>query len=348
MKFSRMLAVGAAAALVGVSTLAIGGTASAADFYVDDTQFPPETSPYSPGWFTGGGSLGTLTSTTSGLVMDGTTGRIQILNGTTPATGLVSLVDTAEFTLTSGQAIFNIPVFSNATGPDSGYTTLIAVNPGQLGLASTSPNAWQTTFDITDSVGTVVYAAGSTASLLEFQTALEDANAATDYEILAFGAFVPAAGAATVAKITWAGDTHWFLPTPTATVTPASLTIAAMGTTGVSGVFTGFIPGEAVTPFFASSGSGGPIPGSFTADTNGAVTVTYSQTGVTAGGYFLGVMGDVSGAESVGAFAVTANPAALAATGADFTPAIVAGGVLMMLGAGFVLAGRRRAAAHRK
>ncbi|MHA6694504.1 hypothetical protein [Homoserinimonas sp. A520] len=345
MKFSRMLAVGAATALVGVSTLAIGGTASAADFYVNDTQFPAETSPYSPGWFTGGGSTGTIDSTPSGLLVDGTTGLYQILNGTTPTTDILGLVNGAEMTMASGNAIFQIPVFYDhdqnpATNPR--FTTLRPDGFNQAGIDGAN---WVSSWNIVSADGTtVVVPADTSTPLTTIVTALQ-----ANYEILAFGAYVNAGTTATIVSITWAGNTHWFLPAaPTAAITPASLTIAAMGTTGVSGVFTGFIPGEAVEGGFGNGGSGGAIPGSFTADANGSVTIPYSEASLVAGTYFLGAFGLSSGVSTSGSFAVTANPATLAATGTDFTPAIAGGGVMLLLGTGLVLAGRRRAAAHRR
>ncbi|MHA6667918.1 LPXTG cell wall anchor domain-containing protein [Homoserinimonas sp. A447] len=332
MKFSRMLAVGAAAALVGVSTLAIGGSASAADLYVDDSEFGVEGASYPAGWFIGAGSTGTVTSGVNGLTI---TGNTQILNGTTPTTDLGALVDGADFGVVSGNANFQIPLFTDGVA-DTGFTTLRPDNFGPVGL---NPLAGWTT---SGAVGS--FAAGTSHTIPEYVAEL--AALGDDYEILAFGLIAPAG--AVVSHVTWAGDTHWFLPAPTAAVTPASLTIAAMGTTGVSGVFTGFIPGESVSGTFSNGGSGGAIPGSFTADANGSVTVAYSEASLVAGTYYLGARGLSSGVMTSGSFAVTANPATLAATGTDFTPAIAAGGVMLLLGAGLVLAGRRRAAAHRR
>ena len=337
--------MGAAAAFVGVSTLAIGGSATAADFYVLDSDFVAETSPYPAGWFVGGGSTGTKDSTVSGLEL---VGPYQILNGTTPTTGLVDLVAGAEFGVVSGEAAFPIPLFADGVG-NTGYTTLVPEVPGDLGLHSTAPGSWRTTqaiaADSTNGNGTA-YAAGTWATLPEFEAAL-----GTDLEILAFGAYLPLTKSAVVSHITWAGNTHWFLPAPTATITPVSLTVDQMGKTGVSGVFTGFVPGEAVTAGFADGGSGGPLPGSYTADANGSVTVTHSAASLTPGTYTLSTFAEGSGVSVFGSFAVVANPAVvvadpavLAATGAEVTPFVIAGSLLLLTGAGLgAVAIRRRA-----
>ena len=341
--------MGAAAALVGVSTLAIGGSATAADFYVDDSDFGVEGTSYPPGWFVGGGSTGTMESTLSGLELDGVSGKIQILHGTTPTTGLVSLVNDAQFRVSSGAAYFQIPLFGNAVaaGADTNYTTLYPVDSGQPGLDSTSADAWVTTGPIMDTDGTTeLYAADATASLTEFQTAL-----GANYEILAFGALVHSGAptaTAVVSQITWAGNTHWFLPAPTAMITPASLTVDQMGNTGVSGVFTGFVPGENVIAAFSDGNSGNALPGSYTADVNGSVTVTHSAASLAPGTYFLSTFADDSGSgvSVFGSFAVVANQ--LAATGAEVTPFVVAGSVLLLAGAGLgAVAIRRRATAAR-
>jgi hypothetical protein len=347
MKLTRILATGAAAALVGVSTLAIGGSAAADDFYVDDADFVAEVSPYPNQWFTGNVTTpGTMTSTASGLSF---TGDFQILNGDTPTTGLVGLVADAQFNVVSGEMAFQIPIFANGTD-DSGYTTLVPVDPGNAGLHR-ADDGWTSTNDILADDGITILIEGGNSQIGPYYS-LQDIESALDsltepYEILAFGAFLPATTSAVVSHITWAGDTHWFLPAPTATVTPASLTIDEMEATGVSGVFTGYLPGETVEGYLATSGGGGPIPGTFTADANGSVTVTHSVAGLTAGTYFLGAIGNSSSVSTSGSFAVTANPAELADTGADFTPQIVTGSALMLVGAAFVVAARRRAITKR-
>ena len=324
MKLSRILAMGAAAAFVGVSTLAIGGSASAADYYVDDSELTAtETTSYPEGWFQGtvapGGSF---ESTVSGLDVNG---QIQILNGTPAATDLLT-VD-AGITLASGAASFQIPVFTDGSG--GGYTTLYA---DAAGIAA---DLWFTS----TAFGT--FAANDSATLAEFVAQMDPG-----YEILAFGFHVIAGDSAEVVSLTWAGNTHWFLPAPTATITPASLTVDQMGDTGVSGVFTGFVPGEVVTAGVGSEQSGETLPGSYTADANGSVTITHSAASQTPRTYTFGAHAAGSGVSAAGSFAVVANPAVLAATGAEVTPFVIAGSLLLLAGAGLgAVAIRRRAIA---
>ena len=332
--------MGAAAALVGVSTLAIGGSATATDFYVLDSDFGVEGTSYPPGWFKGNvTSPGTMESTVSGLSL---TGPFQILNGTTPTTGLVSLVDGAELGVVSGEIAFQIPIFARGTA-NTDYTTLVPVDPGNAGLHRVG--GWQTTNDVFADDGTTILL--DDAAFYTMQEIEDALNTLTDkYEILAFGAYLPLTKSAVVSHITWAGNIHWFLPAPTATITPASLTVDQMDKTGVSGVFTGFVPGETVTAGFGNGQSGGPLPGSYTADVNGSVTVTHSDASLAPGTYTLSTFGEDSGVAVWGSFAVVANQ--LAATGAEVTPFVVAGSVLLLAGAGLgAVAIRRRATAAR-
>lgn len=309
MKLSRIIATGAVAALVGVSTIAIGGAAVAADSYTNDTQFPAETSPYSAGWFTGGGSTGAIDSTISGLSL---TGPFQILNGTTPTTGLVSLVAGAEIGVVSGDIAFQIPIFARGTANTS-YTTLVPVDPGNAGLHRTdAAGGWTTTYDVLADDGTTILLDNAAFyTLQEIETALD--TLADPYEILAFGAYLPATLSAVVSHITWAGNTHWFLPAPTATITPTSITVADVSNTakGVTGVFTGFVPNEPITIFLSTGNSGGPID-TAAADANGTVTYRYvpSAADAAVGTYFLGAIGDNSDVNVSDTFSVIANSAA--------------------------------------
>src|SRR5690606_5414982 len=123
LKLSRVVATGAAAALVAGSTLLVGGTAAAADFWVEADDFGVEGTSYPEGWFIGDGTLGTISSGVSGLTMDGTDGLVQILNGT-PGTGTLSeLVGSAALLSIGPDAVsFQIPMFQNFDGADTNYT----------------------------------------------------------------------------------------------------------------------------------------------------------------------------------------------------------------------------------
>src|SRR5690554_4517622 len=164
MKLARPIAIGAATLVVAGSSLLVGASASAADYYASADDFVAEVSPYPAQWFIGGGSTGTLADTLSGLNLNGTTGRIQILNGTAATTtDLGDLVAGADFALVSGNANFQIPLFTDGAA-DTGYTTLRPDNFGPVGL---NPLAGWTT---SGAFGT--FAAGSSHTIPEYEAEL--------------------------------------------------------------------------------------------------------------------------------------------------------------------------------
>lgn len=347
MKLSRILATGAAAALVGVSTFAVGGTATAADFYVlaDDVGFVADGDAYLDSWFSGdvAGVEGTELSTASGLELTVGAGGYQLLNGAVGDTtaGLETLAAGASFTMSAGTAKFQVPAFYMDDADADATIEFTTLRPAD---SNTLSGDWMSSSDIMDPADDAVtlFAADTAAPLADLLDAMPD------YEILAFGIF--ADSDATVASITWNGNTHFFTAEPvigtgTATITPASLTVADFSNPakGVTGVFTGFQPNEAVTIGLGTGQSGSDV-GAATADADGVVTFKYVSPAAYAavGSYTLFAFGSVTAA---GSFEVTAN--VLPVTGADFTPAIVSGSLLVLLGAGVVLVGRRRAAAHR-
>lgn len=350
MKLSRIIATGAAATLVGATVMLGGTAASAEDFYVDAADFVEETAfpSYPAQWFLGDvtGGHGDISSTPAGLELDATSDAVQILNADTPSTGLLGLVAGADIRATGSSADllqlkFQIPVFGDPTSTtDKVFTTLYPAIAGPAGLDATAQ--WITSGAIPATGSTPAYAPSSAATLVDFEEALAAINPTTGYEVLAFGAFIAAGHAVAVSSISWAGNTHWFLPAPTAEVTPASLSVDEMGETGITGVFTGFVPGESVTASFATAGSGDVLPDSYTADGNGVVTVTYSAASLAPGAYSLGASGDDSGVSAFGALTVTAN--VLAAAGVEMVPAMIAGGALLLAGAGFTIVARRRKA----
>lgn len=335
MKLSRILATGAAAALVAGSTFLVGGTAAADDFYVYEDDFTAETNPYGTGWFIGGGSTGTLSSGLSGLTLDGTTGLIQILHGTVPTQSLTELVEGMNVAIVgTGDAYFQIPMFQNFTGADSNFTTLRPADPdADLGDVATQ---WITSWAFGS------FAAGSSHTIAEYEAEL-DLSGGPAYEILAYGLYVNPGETATVASINFSDldtyDTTLFLPLPTATVVPASITLADFAATGVTGTFTGFIPGEEVSIGYGTGSSGSGIE-TVIADENGAVVYHWvadftQPVSITFGGFGL-----ESSARANAALEVTAN--VLPATGFDGTPIALGGAALLLAGFG-AIAIRRRA-----
>lgn len=276
MKISRVIATGAVLALIGGSSVLTTATATAAPVpttnYVKAADFGTEVSPYAKSWFKGNATPATTVSdSVSGLAVTG-----QILNGDTPATGLVNLVTVAKFHVVSGSAYFQVPVFANAT---TGYTTLRPELPGQ----PTTTGVWITSqaiaADSTNGNGTA-YAKGASATLTQFADAL-----GTDVSILAYGAFVNPGTTATISSITWDGVTSQFTPAPTATPATATSTIAQFAK-GITVKFTGFVPGDSVQPGIGAGQSGSQFGGPIVADAVGAVTVTFVKSDATVGGVY--------------------------------------------------------------
>jgi hypothetical protein len=108
-----------------------------------------------------------------------------------------------------------------------------------------------------------------------------------------------------------------FVPQPTGTATPSTVTVTAFQATGVAVHLTGFVPGETVDGGFASTGSGGPTGLSYTADANGNVDFVF-KTLVTPGTYTLSGFASVSGIVAFASVTViadgTAGPVATPAT----------------------------------
>lgn len=344
MKLSRTAAAGAGVILVGAMVVAGAGAAQADDFYIDATDIGVEGASYPDSWFIGNGAVGTHTFGPSGVTLASTSNSYLLLNGLTPSTGLVSLVDGASIDVVTGSTGFQIPVFfadDNDVDTNVEFTTLRSTVFAGNDVSSTG--TWITSQPIISPTGTVLYAAETTATLAQFETAI-----GAGYEVLAFGAGVGQGTSATIASITWAGNTHWFIPAPTATVTPATVTTGNSDTTTLSFTATGFVPGDDVELYLSSGNSGGPVgvPNQI-ADANGAVTFSYqSATELPVGTYTLGALSDDSSVNVGTTLTVTANaaaaPAALPTTGVEPAAALAGGGLLLAAGVAFVVVSARR------
>ncbi len=226
MKFSRIIASTGAVALVAASVLLGAGVAQAADYFVTADDFGVEGDSYPQGWFVG--DMGTQTggsikSTPDGLEI---TGPLQILNGTTPASGILTLVKDDLDLWHTGTATFQIPVYTG-TGA-TGFTTFRPASgtyPWNTGGNWITSQAWKT------------YDSGAIDTLENFAAAMDP-----DYTILAFGLFVDAGDTATVREIQWAGNTHFFLPEPTGVVNPEQMTLDELRENGVTVTFTNMPP----------------------------------------------------------------------------------------------------------
>jgi len=284
MKISRVIATGAAIALISGSALTVGAIARAAgNSYVTASQFVNETSPYPAGWFKGTvANPGTITTVPGGLSV---VGPFQILNGTpgaVPAGGLTELATNATLNVASGNADFQIPLFS---GPSqTGFSTLRPDNFNQAGL---NPLAGWTTSGAFHTFG-----AGSSHTLPQYDA--EAAASGVPLQLLAYGAFVNPGQTALISTISFNGDINHFTPVPTGVATPNSISVSDFTTAGkgISVTLTGFVPGESVEETFASGNSGGTNGVFHTVDGNGTVTFSYvGSAQTTPGAYSVGAQG---------------------------------------------------------
>ena len=355
MKLSRVLAATAGVALVGTSAFAFVAPASAADITAPAAPFPAETNPYAAGWFTGSGSIGASgTDAVYGLSLaspPGVNNTYQVLNGT-PITGdLTSLVEDARVYVTRGVATFQIPVFGEPGQTDQEFTTLRpadATVPGAPFIAASAP--WITS----GAIGT--YAAGSTATLAEFETAL---SAGVPYQILAFGAAVGNGQSGSISQIYFAGNTHLFRAGITGTQSATTVSRAQSVNPGITFNVTGLVPNEPIVISGSSANGSGIISqGDLFADATGNFRYTYTSSAAVPAD--LGVndfffFGEYSGFSITFAVTITEDVAVaavptraqLAATGTDLTGGVVAGGLLLLVGAGFAFVATRRRLGNR-
>lgn len=356
MKLHRILAAAGGVALIGASAFAFAAPANAADIVAPAAPFPAETAPYAAGWFTGAGSTGTSSSdAVYGLTIAALpipTSTYQVLNGT-PVTGdLTDLVDSARVYVTRGVATFQIPVFGEPGEADEQFTTLRPVGATVPGAPFFDQSAAWTT---SQQLG--AYAPGATATLAEFEAALDDG--AAGYEILGFGAAVGNGQTGSISQIMFAGNTHLFRAAPTGTQSATTVTQQQFDATGVTFTLSGFVPNERVITSGRSDFGAGIISEDGVADVNGNFTFTVkgSPDFVTEpGANFSAAFGGDSGFFIEFPFQITANPPAatpaatsaaprLAATGTDLTGGVIAAGVLLLAGSALgVVALRRRSA----
>jgi hypothetical protein len=351
LKLSRVLAASAGVALVGASTLAFVAPASAADIVAPAAPFPAEASPYAAAWFTGGGSVGTSSSDPQfGLNIAAgplVTDTYQVLNGTAVTGDLSDLANDASMYVTRGSATFQIPVFGEPGETNQQFTTLrpaVASTPGDAGFAFDAQ--WVTSQALPG------FAAGSSATLPEFEAVL--AGGVAGYQILGFGAAVGNGVSGSISSITFAGNTHLFRASAVGTYIPDTITVSELASTGISIDVSGFVPGEPVYIGLGTDQTGGPFNDlDYAADANGNLVTTITTTGFEPGDYTLYISGGFSGDVLSGDLTITADPAAvpapaavappvLAATGTDLSGGILAGGVLLLAGAGLALVATRR------
>jgi hypothetical protein len=316
-KQSRIFSVAVASAAVLGSVVAVSGTANAAfdpdtairvtttaQLGVEGTTYPAD------GWFRGntGAPAGTVTFDGAGL--NSTGGNVQVLNAfNAPASTLTDLVVDADF-VSLGDATFQVPIFANSTGTGTEFTTLRPVATGDEGFTPTSQ--WVTS----QALGT--YAAGAVATLAEFQAQIAAIDAAGDQAaaatILAYGFITPTPATSSVQAVAFGTESTWFIPEPTGTYQPATVTVTQARTTGITVDGAGFFPNEALEVYFVNEDaqSADPLDVTLTADAQGRIqaTVVIPADAVPAAGtYAITIGGLESGIILSGTVTVTADAA---------------------------------------
>ncbi len=341
MQISRIAAGGVGVALVAAMTL--GGaamTASADDFYVDS--LGEEGTSYPEGWFTG-----TITTPTEGTAEFSPygleiVGKMQILNGSPVATGLNQLANNTFFSYLGDAPTFQIPIFGNGA-TDQYFTTLRPAAPGY----QNSTTQWITSGAIrnADNSG-VAYAAGASATLDEFETAL-NAQIDVDFEILAYGYFWDNGQEGTLISSSYAGDTFWFYPQESVAVAPNPVSLTEYTTAGKGVTFT--VSAYPESPVYLEvvlpNGTVLPVGEAFT-DVNGVATVPFvGAAGSAAGAYTVNVYYGYEDEHNEVASASAAYTVALAATGSEgIDPALFIGASALLLAGAVLMIVRRRSA----
>ena len=319
MKQSRIFSVAVASAAVIGSVVAVSGTANAAfdpetaDRVTTNAQLGQEVpgTPYpATGWFQGAVTAPAGTVTFDGAGLNSAGGNVQLLNAyDAPASTLADLVVDADF-VSLGDATFQVPIFANSTGTGTEFTTLRPVATGDEGFTPTSQ--WVTS----QAFGT--YAAGAVATLAEFQDQIDAIDAAgdpaADATILAYGFITPSPLTSSVQAVAFGDESTWFIPAPTGTYQPATVTVTQARTTGITVDGAGFFPNEALAVYFVDENAQGadPLDVTLTADAQGRIqaTVAIPADAVPApGSYVITISGVESGIVLSGTVTVTADAA---------------------------------------
>jgi hypothetical protein len=317
-KQSRIFSVAVASAAVLGSVVAVSGTANAAfdpetaDRVTTNAQLGVEGDTYpTTGWFLGDVAAPAGTVTFDGAGLNSTGGNVQVLNAiTAQGSALTALVTDATF-VSDGAATFQVPLYVNATGANTEFTTLRPVATGDEGLDAAA--LWITS----RAFGT--YAAGAQATLAQFQAEINRLDAvpgttADNATILGYGFITPDTLTSSVQAVAFGDESTWFIPAPTGTYQPATVTVTQARTTGITVDGAGFFPGEALEVYFVDENAQGadPLDVTLTADAQGRIqaTVAIPADAVPApGSYVITISGVESGIILSGTVTVTADAA---------------------------------------
>ena len=322
MKLSRPLAVVSALALVAVSSLGLGGAATAATpgvTYVTDTAVAVSPADGTPGWSV---YVGTVTSGLSGLAATAAAHlRCTFASPTAAGSGvLTGLAASSAFTSDFPNSV--IAEFDYIQAAAASWQILFADVPGPT--AFTNPAA---TFRSTFAVGPIP--ANTSGTLAQFDAALASLPTAASVTGMEF--FDSTASDYSSAKIN--GTQYIFTPEPTFTA-PTTIAVSDYQTSpGVNIVTNGFVPGSGVDVGYSKLGGSYSLLATLTADLTGAIDFSHSDPTAIVGAYSLQFSSSVPNPQT---FDFTATAPVLAATGVPATIPLLIAAVLLF--AGLVLA----------
>jgi hypothetical protein len=338
MKLARITASGAGLALVAASVFVGAAAASAADFdVVLPNPVPAETGPYAAGWFAGTvtGTASVVAQTPAGVgITAGTSGYV-LLNGD-PANNpssisLTAALESAQVSSTGADAFFQIAVYGEPGATEQEFTSLRPIN------ADNTSGDWT----VSQGVPSLSLVAGTSYTKAVLIAAFD--GGPTKAKVLAFGVFVNAGTTSTVRGIDFGENTYFFAPRASVTVNPTSLTVADL-VKPVTITASGFAAGETVS-FGLGSATSGDVLGTAIAGENGTAVYSYTFVpGSPVGDYTFFARDEFMVFIGTASFSVVSN--VLPATGLDATGTLLAGGVLLLAGAGIALVTLRRKSAQ--
>ena len=324
MKLSRPLAVVSALALAAVSSLVLGGTATAATpgvTYVTVADIGVSAVPVdgTPGWTL---YAGTATSGLTGLAATaGAHPRYTFASPMAAGSGvLTGLAASSGFTSDFPNSVF--AEFDYIQAAAATWQILFADVPGPT--AFTNPAA---TFQSNFAVGPIP--AHTSGTLAQFDAALASLPTAAGVTGMEF--FDATASIYSSAKIN--GTQFIFTPQPTFTA-PTTIAVNDYQTSpGVHIVTNGFVPGSGVDVGYSKLGGSFSLIATLTADSTGAINFSHWDPTAVVGAYTLEFSSSVPNPQT---FDFTATAPVLAATGVSATIPLLTASVLLF--AGLVLA----------
>ncbi len=338
MTFRSLAAPALVAAFVAASALAVGAPAAAAPpagvTYVDAADIVQGASFGSNGW--GDLTAATQSSTLSGLSMTNDTELFFGFSSPVPTSGgstLRTTADSSAFYVSDETNVFaELSWYDDAAQTSGQY--FYAISAGRAAFTD-SAALWFSTVDVG------VIPAFTTATLDQFDAGLAADAALVGASVKGVGLY-NSGGSVFLTSFSAGGNEFYFTPVPTTTGGAGSIGQVAFGTTGYSVTTTGFVPGEDVTVYLATTQSlSDPIP--VVADSNGSVSYTWVApvTSMDLGTYEVTFVAEV-GSRTSQVFAFDVLAQSLAATGSDIGIPVIAGGILLLGGAALVALSTKR------